>query len=125
MTAELTPDIPKLRKYVEWVEYQERLPVVDREWEQKHYVWTRDDAETIRRLNIEGPLCVERSCGTAYCVAGKVQFDETGSENSSTAEDYAMKALGLDFTQAHCMFQAGNDAADIRRFAEEIAGERL
>lgn len=50
-----TPDIPRLRKIVEWAEEQEALDRSDRQWNQQ--IWLNE-------------------CGTACCVAGKVVLDD-------------------------------------------------
>lgn len=79
-------------------------------------------------------------CGTTYCVAGKVAADDGVLVRNtrphalgfsvvvSTGEDvdvYARHTLGLTYDEACRLFAAGNSAADVRAFAEDIAGEPL
>jgi hypothetical protein len=118
------PNIPLLRKMVEWVEEQEQLPARDREWEQVSWLrrgtyWT---------------------CGTVMCVAGKVAVDagfvpSFGNDDftyyvtdpvtgqSHDVEKLAAELLGIGDDSP--LFGGSNNAADIRRHAEAIAGERL
>jgi hypothetical protein len=131
----MTPNIPLLRKVVEWVEWQEQL-IEGREWYQGAWYEKMDEAN----------WCW---CQTAMCVAGKVAWDEGWrpifSEGESSAqyvvkdemreyvEDVAADLLGIepevDYPNLgltnYPLFAPGNNASDIRRIAEEIAGERL
>lgn len=135
-------DIPLLRKVVEWVEEQEQLDEDDRSWLQN--TWAR-----------RYPSETENECGTAFCVAGKVVNDAgfvflwgydpkdpdteedlvaqgfaTYCFNSKTNQimfirDAAAELLGIDSYDADQLFAYYNDAADIRRICERIAGEPL
>lgn len=119
-----TPDIPLLRKAVEWVEWQATVPEQHREWDQE--VWIID------------AKAAGRDCGTCYCVAGKVCHDAgldvralAGQHFGKVADvvaDVAQDLLGLTLGERYNLFQSGNDATDVRRVAESIAarvGERL
>lgn len=127
-----TPDIPLLRKAVEWVEEQDKRPFDQREWDQN--AWKRRP---------------QAGCGTAYCVAGyiaevvdgkkMVQHDCVDMDEGTTLDqrrrgfdpdlvhvsNYARWRLGLTQAQANSLFAGSNTAADIRRLAEDFAGERL
>lgn len=117
----MKPNVPLLRKAVEWVEEQDQLPE-GRVWYQGAW-FTR----------FEGTPW----CGTAMCIAGKVALDAgwkqrpgTGSRvirglEESSAHEVARDLLGLRDWEAERLFSGGNDAFDIRREAERIAGERL
>lgn len=76
--APLSPhaNIPLLRKYVEWVEDQDALEEHLREWSQwswaiKVEAWLDEDQYEQRIQEILEP----DTCGTAYCLAGKVVAD--------------------------------------------------
>ena len=68
---------------------------------------------------------VEWAEAEALCIAGKVAFDLTGNMSYFDAEPIAREALGLDNGQAIRLFNQWNDIEDVRRIAEDIAGERL
>lgn len=138
-------NIPLLRKAVEWVEEQAKLPKIDREWDQNYWVALPTDvaahlAEEVVLESLPGPSklkfndiqwALSAHCGTTYCVAGYVAMcDDPRYANDSEvdgipAKHKAEELLGLDFTQANKLFHYGNTAEDVRRIAEQIAGERL
>lgn len=120
----MSVNVPLLRKAVEWVEEQALLPMHLREWDQAHW------------------------CGTRCCVAGWVALHEgwsrtklesvvTKDGRSRTVDEVASKALGLTEPQAIGLFlgtivededfkvDAWHTATEVRRVAEEIAGEPL
>jgi hypothetical protein len=124
----MKPDIPLLRKYVEWVEEQAARPVAERDWFQGSWVSPR------------------AACGTAYCVAGRVvtdagyhfvihhpvrlPFDEItevrfGDDPIEQVDHVAQRILGISDEQAYELFLGSNSAQRIREIAEKIAGERL
>lgn len=116
--TELTLNVPLLRKMVKWVEEQEALPRDRREWRQD---WWAQPAP----------------CGTAYCVAGKIATDaghtvdrynghiEDGRHAAAVARQL-LRASSHNRDNKHgYLFAAHNTAADIRRIAEHMAGERL
>lgn len=125
--TESFPNIPLLRKIVEWVEEQDALPEAVREWDQAS--WYQEHGEF--------------SCGTTMCVAGKVVIDagwkpvdvdedEDGTTSECTKDgqqsliqDVAADLLGIDEDDAYSLFHLTNTAQDIRQRAERIAGERL
>lgn len=125
MTQTPTPDIPRLRKAVEWVEAEATKPrPQDRQWYQSNYF--------IRRP--------ELTCGTAYCVAGMIALEDgwtpewkefatatlvTKDGFTDSVHNVAKAALGLTDTQAFSLFAGTNRAEDVRAVAERIAGERL
>jgi hypothetical protein len=136
-----TPNIPLLRKAVEWVEYQASLPMIDREWEQARYI-TKPDLRARMLIEVNHDredfeqyypqlAAIKNHCGTAYCVAAYIgqmyneeykYSDQIGDQHVS---QYAMGLLGIDGDDAHALFMGDNTAADVRRIAERIAGEPL
>ena len=134
-------NIPLLRKMVEWVEEQDKLPVLEREWEQGE--WVTDDNNLIAynttSYGQRNMMRIEANwCGTAYCIAGKIAadhmeadglhlldndflVDESGKE--MCISDYAADKLGVFYDSR--LFDAANTAEDVRRIAEYIAGEPL
>lgn len=123
----MEPNVPLLRKVVEWVEWQDQLKE-GKEWYQGTWFYQNFyEAD-------------DRWCDSAMCVAGKVATDagwilvgQDLSRSLVTKDGYYPKAvwdvaaelLGLEEETANKLFDGSNDAADIRRIAEEIAGERL
>lgn len=128
------PNVPLLRKVVEWVEWQDKLDQKDPERTWNQLVWAAYGES------------VEMECGTAYCVAGMVVqnagykfsmdpdhpfrdaegcFDPAEPKKIYPISIMAAKILGLAEYEAQDLFQAQNSATDIRRTAELIAGERL
>jgi hypothetical protein len=123
------PNLPLLRKAVEWVEEQAAKPERHRGWYQP--AWRETASE------------LDRDCGTCYCLAGHVVEssgatwldDETvAPEPGDFPEKYefvghrARLLLGLTRDEGHSLFRGVNSAADIRRIAERIAaraGDRL
>ena len=149
-------NIPLLRKEVEWVEEQDKLPYTVREWNQRVYVEPLFDTSLNNANRKRQELGMANHCGTAYCVAGHIgaQLDKRFARDSSIVvtkddplvqylgEEYitalnregtvlvhvehvATKALGLSGYDASRMFSGSNSAEDIRRIAEEVAGEKL
>jgi hypothetical protein len=136
LMSDMEVNIPLLRKAVEWAEVEAAKPIVDRQWEQLHYRWEAVDALRAMRgswfstdiPNYEERLTTQRSCGTAYCIAGYIHYVLIGNEPAfaySSSGDVAMEALGITEAQAEELFHASNSITDVRRIAEDIAGERL
>lgn len=117
-------NIPLLRKAVEWAEAEAAKPWGLGEWYQADTVVTNPTA--IRK---------DPECGTCFCVAGFVaaqqdeRFAVTPVVDGRHAVDVASEALGLPDGWAALtrggLFSGGNTIADVRRIAEDIAGERL
>jgi hypothetical protein len=113
----LNPDVPLLRKLVEWVEEQDKLPPEQKEWNQ---------GEWIDRFAV---------CGTAYCSAGYIgqMLDERYKLNPYVmgihVSRFAAINLGLNSRQASCLFNGANSAAAIRGIVTNIVrhctGEEL
>lgn len=115
-------NIPLLRKAVEWAEAEAAKPKSQSLWHQ-------------------GAWSETAGCGTAYCIAGYVaQVVDARYEQSQNVEgvhvsNFAAEALGIggqvdSCGQENCtctvdLFSASNTIADVRRIAEDIAGERL
>lgn len=124
-------NVPLLRKAVEWVEEQAALPEEQSEWYQG--TW-RVDGEML-----------DRSCGTAYCMAGYIgqlldeRYRESQTVDGMHVADFAGEALGLERpgpgemlagvgSMGHAfqpLFHASNTVEDIRRIAERLAGGPL
>lgn len=134
LTEQREVNIPLLRKAVEWVEYQAALPESQCEWYQGAWIMRQNgwyNEATQQWENAE--------CGTAYCVAGYVAqlVDERFKDSQWITESdgtkahssrVAAEALGLPEGRSYDvpqLFAATNTAEDVRRIAEEIAGERL
>lgn len=129
MSAEV--NVPLLRKAVEWAEAEAAKPdPLARQWDQSEYYRTPEN----RRAVAGRP---QADCGTAYCIAGWVchingeQFRDTHSgmtgllANGATVIGRAQELLGLDYVTGIHLFTGSNTIEDVRRIAEDIAGERL
>lgn len=124
---DVQPNIPLLRKCIEWVEAEAAKPYDERLWRQT--VWA-----------------VEEDCGTACCIAGyavlagipgvtvvppTILSGNLGLRVHGAPMDWyeaGQAALGLDFDEADELFNDYNTAEDLRRIAARIAasvGERL
>lgn len=133
----MEPNVPLLRKMVEWVEEQATL-TEGREWNQTWFVLHDMGVQWVVG---EGEVAF---CDTAYCVAGKVAVDagwvakdDSGYVHKDgvtrRASDVAAEILGIpdwyavdeDYDRPEHLFDGGNSAEDIRRLAEGYAGERL
>lgn len=133
---ELTPkneiNIPLLRKAIEWIEEQDALPREVRQWDQGN--WVTPESDRVEMGYAPG-------CGTAYCVAGWIAKEihpELADTNEAlidgkfvSTQQVAGQALGLPLESCGCccednnLFYSLNTAADVRRIAEELAGEKL
>lgn len=120
------PNIPLLRKAVEWVEEQEQLDPRTRQWMQETVVLP-EDARIIQHHH-------EVGCGTAYCVAGYVAHLVDPDHLRGNQIEVAAEALGIDWDDRSTvqpyvphggLFSYDNKAADIRSIAEQLAGEKL
>jgi hypothetical protein len=117
------PNIPLLRKAVEWAEAEAAKTDGTGLWEQMDYI-------------------TDKPCGTAYCIAGWViatspeaeihddfgyRFPVIEGRNLLWAEA-GQELLGLTEIEADDLFCDRNDIEDVRYYAEQIAarvGERL
>lgn len=117
-------DVPLLRKGVDWVLEQNARDLDESEWDQE--TW-RIDGETI-----------DRSCGTAYCLAGYVchvsglewisDLHVVHQGRAVSPGNAARSLLGLTAREAGVMFAGRRTAQEIVKLAEyvaERAGERL
>jgi hypothetical protein len=142
-----TPNIPLLRKAVEWVEWQDTMPEIDREWDQAEFRNATNEhayrlayfallAAGVRSTNRRAQTIglsqyLEPYCGTSFCVAGYIgqllnrEYATQDKVNGVFVAEYATKQLGLTLDQAEELFDGCNTAADIRRICERIAGEKL
>lgn len=134
-------DIPLLRKGVEWVEDEATKPWSDRVWHQDYWIMSAEtahpsDSELKRGEAERGQT--KNFCGTCYCFAGNIAawdgfrvydaFERAKNPETGETVDpdtYATERLGLTYEQAEALFDGDNSAEDIRRIAEEIAGQRL
>ena len=77
-------------------------------------------------------VCYRRNrapeCGTTYCIAGYV-CEVAGLDTNTYAHDAAdllgIKYNGYGEEAGDLLFHANNSIEDVRRIAEDIAGERL
>lgn len=122
--SETQVNIPLLRKAVEWAEAEAAKPFADSEWEQRFYVISADDAGENTPW---GRIRLQKSpeCGTCYCIAGWTAQQESPQSPMYDSRDIATAALGLNIGQADALFHASNTIENVRRIAENIAGERL
>lgn len=115
----LTPNLPLLRKALDWAELEAKKPRRESQWNQA--MWLS-----------------ETDCGTAYCIAGYVAHitadinrdDGIGMTTLSGVliPRHATRELGLTNGEAAQLFMASNSIADLRMIAEDIAeraGEEL
>jgi hypothetical protein len=128
-------NVPLLRKAVEWVETQDQLPDIDREWWQGVYVCP----PISKAMFLLGEFVHNRKhyaqvaahCGSAYCVAGYIgqMLDQRYASNDHVdgvhVSELAREALGLTEEQAGQLFAGSNTAPTIRLLAETFAGEAL
>lgn len=117
-------NIPLLRKAVEWAEAEAAKP--NGLWLQKWWVSPADTSDSYL-MALRQAHGLTEDCGTAYCIAGYVCHVE-GIETGQHAEE-AARLLGIDPGKSSAafipLFAAGNTIEDVRRIAEDIAGERL
>lgn len=139
-------DIPLLRKAVEWVEEQEKLPTMKRTWYQGS--WGRKEFDQIQLFLDRTEQEEMDYCGTNLCLAGHIavltgwdiQYKWRGYGNFTYAveaekngetvdiQDIAINELGAtvdDLHMIHNLFHGENDAVAIREAAEHLVGERL
>lgn len=117
-------NIPLLRKAVEWAEAEAAKPVGD--WFQPLTVVPREEREQLG-------LGVAEGCGTAYCIAGYIAAITTGLDNPYDSPDlkgrsicdFASEQIGIERDAASALWSMSNTIADVRRVAEQFAGERL
>lgn len=117
-------NIPLLRKAVEWAEAEAAKPAELCEWVQADY---RVEPARAQSMYDKAP-----GCGTCYCIAGFVgaQLDARYTQKNLVdgvhVNEFAAKALGINLTEAdNDLFHEDNTIEDVRRIAEELAGERL
>lgn len=121
---ESTVNIPLLRKAVEWAEAEAAKPPELCEWDQGAYRWVNPWMYGMK----------SRECGTCYCIAGYVTslVNEDFANGGAVPDpaEIAADALGIERFNgtadagAH-LFSDDNSIEDVRRIAEQIAGESL
>jgi hypothetical protein len=131
VTTEPTPNIPLLRKTLDWVmhEHEKHLRGEPSEWDQQ--VWinakltdtqhdvfydevaaaARDEVDRVDVQKLESTL---GSCGTVCCVAGKVVLDEYGPVAAALID----KGFNPDGTMSHYP----HDLIGIRSRAADLLG---
>jgi len=123
------PNIPLLRKAVEWAEAEAAKTDGTGLWNQTEWAATYED-----------------ECGTSFCIAGYAvmngvpeatlappdpEWQSRGLLIAGLRADWAeagQRVLGLTYEERYALFGDTNEIADVRRIAEEIAaraGERL
>lgn len=129
-------NIPLLRKGVEWVEEQASLSDSQSQWIQNS--WVTPESDRVEQYDAAS------GCGSAYCFAGWVaaqRYPELADQATAFvngqrlwSEDVAANELGLPNPyEARAFWKDGmpslfhprNTSEDIRRIAEELAGEKL
>lgn len=128
-------NIPLLRKAVEWAEAEAAKPETESAWDQGN--WVRTPVERLKQMSSEARQ-EYAECGTTYCIAGYVtagiqgmQFDDGYTEDGEHIAVVAADLLGIAppedciSPEPGHLFHMWNDAAEVRRIAEDIAGERL
>lgn len=137
-------NIPLLRKAVEWAEAEAAKPdPASREWFQGSWVtYGRALAEDlVEDAYGEGKVdedsmgamveALAPHCGTAYCIAGYIgqsldeRYKTTDLVDGVHVSTFAEQALGAPHREVVRLFDGGNTIKDVRRIAEDIAGERL
>lgn len=127
-------NVPLLRKAIEWAEAEAAKPEELCEWQQGFWVLPKSDHDPAAYIDVE-ELDVAKirayeglaeECGTCFCIAGRVAH-ESGQvvSYSRGVKREAASLLGIDIAAAHRLFASNNTIEDVRRIAEEIAGERL
>lgn len=126
------PDLPLLRKAVEWAETEATKPDGESQWYQDTWRTTHGDTS-------------EGFCGTSFCIAGYVAETTEGNwvgqserlyakdydhpecvkvnpaRNTVHVSDRAQRLLGLTHGEAAQLFSAYNTIDDVRRAAKRIA----
>ena len=124
-------NIPLLRKCIEWAEAEHAKGEALSEWWQGMWAVTPQE----RDEGIFGMPQKAPECGTTYCIAGYI-CESQGLHDMPGWAGPAAAALGLvwslgfygdevDAPAANRLFYANNTIEDVRRIAEDIAGERL
>lgn len=144
------PNIPLLRKTVEWAEAEAARDWRESEWNQgmwavqpdrlSRWAMLRDRMGRFVKGGFRRQEQKSAECGTCFCIAGKISYDAGGEPifdflgqasqvklNGETQyiSEVARKELGIDRRQAAQLFDGNNTIKDVRRIAEKIAGERL
>lgn len=136
-------NVPLLRKAVEWAEAEAAKPREFCEWYQDTWASENEgffdyyDENDTYQTYVKDP-----SCGTCFCIGGYVahqtlqpgeridhSFIYRGDEEIESIAVRAARELGIVTTPERAgylaLFAAGNTIEDVRRHAEELAGERL
>lgn len=133
-------NIPLLRKAVEWAEAEAAKP--DQRysnWLQDTFIYEPDKATAYFVVN---PIRAS-DCGTCFCIAGFIANEtlrpgetltasgiETADGRVVSYDHRAEEELGLPIgqwfnTEERHLFDDNNSIEDVRRLAEELAGEKL
>lgn len=144
-------NVPLLRKAIEWAEAEAAKPPPQSEWHQggwkcrpRAHAMLLAEEECIGEYGVD----VKRwnavteqllpDCGTSYCVAGYVtmvvhgmKFDNDWYDANDHVAAIAADLLGIEppgcrqRPEKGHLFCAANTIQDLRRIAEDLAGERL
>lgn len=137
-----TPDLPLLRKLVDWAEEEEVRQ--DRGEDGKDVYWMQNNWLSTDFVRKNGEV-TDQICSTGCCIAGKVALDfgtpiftdwdgvteYVRDDNDGlvySIREFGREQLGLQKSEADDLFEGDNKAADIRTVAERIAeraGEEL
>lgn len=136
-------NVPLLRKAVEWAEAEAAKPRELCEWYQGS--WRMDPAQAGGNFydeDADEAYSKSTDCGTCFCIAGyaasiTLQPGETLEDDTIRLDgqlqafvyDRAAEVLGIQsgpMSNRHIgLFNGSNSIEDVRRIAEELAGERL
>jgi hypothetical protein len=118
-------NVPLLRTAVEWAEAEAAKPAESCQWHQADFVADAEEVAVYRGVT-------HVDCGTCYCIAGYIsqlldaRYATSYFVDDVSMNDFAMTALGIESeTGATALFAPSNTIEDVRRYAEELAGERL
>ena len=137
-----TLNVPMLRKGVDWVMEQNELADEDREWDQESWAFLdRPARAAMAAQDRHDPMCCTSMCFAgyvAYITGWTFEFPNglrmEGAEVArkdgrvDSIATIAKRELGITDEQGDSLFNASNDADDIRYIAEVIvmeAGDRL
>lgn len=124
-------NIPLLRKAVEWAEAEAAKPFETREWDQTFWALPASPNDPnvcgnpFQSQAVLDRLRGEVDCGTKFCVAGWIVHAAGEAVLYYDAATRAAELLGVTIDAADALFVADNSIEDVRRIAEELAGERL
>lgn len=143
------PNVPALRKVVEWAESEAEKPIERCNWQQVSWQVGGTQRAYIMLLshfnllpgstNWKEKMAELQDCGTAYCIAGYAVAQLAGMhidgvrvrETDEHVAVAAARILGIDppldrhAPESGHLFHSANKIEHVRSIAENLAGERL